>query len=105
MTSNKLKECLNNNKQILKFNRKSRVNGAFIWVPKGEFTFEGEAEDRESSLYSIFGVLWGCKIEAKSGFTLLLNKNTTDISAGIDQVFARTSPTRFIARGSERVLQ
>ena len=105
MTSNNLNKCLNNNKQILKFNEKSRVNGAFIWVPKGEFTFEGAAEDRDSSLYSIFGVLWGCKIEAKSGFGLLLNKNTTDISAGIDQVFARTSPTRFIARGSERVLQ
>ena len=105
MTSNNLKECLNNNKQILKFNKNSRVNGAFIWVPKGEFTFEGDAEDRDSSLYSIFGVLWGCKIEAKDGFGLLLNKNTTDISAGIDQVFARTSPTRFIARGSERVLQ
>jgi hypothetical protein len=102
MNSNALKECLNNNKQILKFGSNSRINGAFVWIPKGEFTFEGGATDRNDSLFQVFGAVWGCKIETQDKFVLLLNSNTGDVSNGIRQVFLTRQEFRYSARGVER---
>jgi hypothetical protein len=97
-----LKKCTNNDKQVLKFGENSQVDGAFMWIPKGEITFDGKPV---SPRYSYYGVVWGCKVEFKTGYIQLLGTSAQDAAQSIDAIFGRVPAlTRFVARGVERSL-
>lgn len=97
-TISNLKQCNNGDKQVLKFNKNSIVDGAMMWIPKGDITFEDHSS---SSKLGFFGVIWTCKVKYGKNFVLLNNASSDDVARGIDTIFG-LSAFRYVAQGVER---
>jgi hypothetical protein len=101
-TLDNAKQCNNNKKQEFKFGRDVIVDGAFMWVPKGEIEFDDYSNNNPNSYY---GSIWTCKAVFKENFSLLNNADPVDVRKGIDSALGlsgRRVPRRFVVRGLER---
>ena len=99
-------QCDNNGTQVIKLVKGSSINGAFLWVPKGEVIFDspqGPAYNT-SSRYGLFGAVWACKLKLEDNAVMLSNGDPNVISSGIDAVFGIVR-YRYSARGVARVIQ
>ncbi len=94
-------EC--NATQTLKLIKGSSIDGAFLWVPRGEVIFDKPESPAYStfSQYGLFGTVWSCKLKMEDNAVLLTNGTPSIVSQGIDNVFG-ISRFRYSARGVER---
>ena len=92
-------DCSNGDKQTWKIEAGSaRINGAFIWAPKGEIEFK-EPSDIALTEYSMFGAVWACKTKFEKNVRFLTNGSFDQIGIGIDQVFGLGVQFRSVAQG------
>ena len=99
----------NDQKQEFKLIKGSSINGAFVWLPRGNVLFEevkpgasGSENYPASSRYGLFGALWACRTELKPNSVLLTNGSSDQIGTAIDQVFGLGVQFRYVAQGVER---
>jgi len=100
-----LKGCTSGNQQKFELGENSVIEGAMIWVPKGEFDLK---DHNASSRLGLFGALWACKVKYGKNFVVLNNGSAAEVSSGIAAALglqgASQAPLRFAARGVERSL-
>jgi hypothetical protein len=80
----------------------ARINGAFIWAPKGKIEFK-KPEGIAHAEYSMFGAVWACQTNLDDDNVRFLTNGSFDqIGIGIDQVFGLGVQFRYVAQGVER---
>ena len=79
----------------------ARINGAFIWAPKGKIEFK-KPEGIALTEYSMFGAVWACRLDFDDNVRFLTNGSFDQIGIGIDQVFGLDVQFRYVAQGVER---
>jgi hypothetical protein len=101
-------DCTGGSKQTFKLIKGSSINGAFVWLPKGEVSFDaikpgatGNEDYPTNSRYALYGTLWACKTILNENTVLLTNGSSDQIGTGIDQVFG-LGMFRYVAQGVER---
>jgi hypothetical protein len=101
-TISSAKECNNNKKQTIKINKDVSVQGAFMWIPNGEITFEDYSS---SSGLGFYGAIWTCKSIFKENFAILNSASPDEVRRGIDKALGLVGsaiPARYAVRGVER---
>ncbi|QVL52371.1 MAG: hypothetical protein KFB97_13205 [Cyanobium sp. M30B3] len=100
-----LKGCTSGDQQKFEVGEDSVIEGAMIWVPKGEFDLKDHGN---SSRLGLFGALWVCKVTYGKNFVVLNNSSATEVSSGIAAALGlqgtSQAPLRFVARGVERTI-
>ena len=102
MTLVSAQQCNNNAKQEVKFNTDVSVEGAFMWIPKGEITFEDYSS---SNGFAFYGAIWTCKSIFKENFAILNSASPDEVRRGIDKALGLVGsaiPARYAVRGVER---
>lgn len=101
VTNSALDQCDNGSKQVLKISEGARIDGAFIWVPKGEIIFEDPRTGTPQNEYSMFGAMWSCKSKFGDNVRFMTNATDDQIGIGIDQALG-LGQFRYVAQGVER---
>ena len=102
MTLVSAQQCNNNAKQEVKFNTDVSVEGAFMWIPKGEITFEDYSS---TNGFAFYGAIWTCKSIFKENFAILNSASPDEVRRGIDKALGLVGsaiPARYAVRGVER---
>jgi hypothetical protein len=102
--STAVEDCHKGGMQTWKIDAGSaRINGAFIWAPKGKIDIKQiSPEAIASTEYSMFGAVWACRMDLNQNVRFLTNGSFDQIGTGIDQVFGLDVQFRYVAQGVER---
>jgi hypothetical protein len=102
--STAVEDCHKGGMQTWKIDSGSaRINGAFIWAPKGKIDItQISPEAIASTEYSMFGAVWACRMNLNQNVRFLTNGSFDQIGVGIDQVFGLDVQFRYVAQGVER---
>lgn len=102
MTLASAQQCNNNSKQQIEFGGNVSVEGAFLWIPKGEIVFKDYSSN---SGFAFYGAIWTCNSAFGENFAILNSASPDEVRRGIDKALGLVGsaiPARYAVRGVER---